>query len=178
MIEELTLHQVCQELNETSGWVSKSLTLLKLSKYGRGKERLFTKDEVYLLKSAKMLRTLDYNWGWIVELKKREESVRDELKEWLEEIEKSAKRYSGIKLKQGAMQIQFLFLPPLEVPYSGDSTYEVGGSKLKIKNSMTGLANAARDGYEEIAKVASEYQTSLEKFGEFLLSGIYETEKK
>ena len=75
------------------------------------------------------------------------------------------------------MLIQFLFLSPLEVPYSGESSYYLGG-KQNIAKVMTRLAGEARDTYKEIAKAALEYREVLNKFAEFLFKGIYETEKK
>ena len=80
--DSLNLADLCVQLQVTPPWVGKALQQLNFERKGRGRERLFSRDEVSILRNVKMLRLCGVSWEELKEIRKREQKTKRELDQY------------------------------------------------------------------------------------------------
>lgn len=126
-MKEITLKQICWRLNVTAPWVGKVITKLNLHKVGRGKRRIFSKDEYVRIRNIKIMRECGISWAIIERLRKKEDLAKSR-------IEKS---YPLGKYKPGEKiyQMNFMLVESLKTdrePTSLVREHELSGGLKEI----------------------------------------------
>lgn len=128
---ELTLIELCNELNTTPSWVNKAIRDFNLSREGRGRLKKYTKDEFIILRNAKMLLQIGYSLTFLKDLQREEAKVRNEIIENIRTIEMNVK--AGLARTVGIGTECLFFLNPriiTNIHYYYDKVKK--GEELKI----------------------------------------------
>ncbi len=123
---ELTLADVCNQLQVTPGWVTKALGEFKMSRQGRGRARSFTQDELRIIRNLQLLRTCGLSWSQIREVQLLESKALSEIDAYLKAVRKASAKTEG---PLTARHIQFLLIPAFSFE---SATFHFEGGKPSL----------------------------------------------
>jgi len=164
---ELTLIELCDELNTTAPWVSKALRDFNFPREGRGKLRKFRREEAVVLRNIKMLLKLGFSLVYLQDLQKEEAGVRNQIDKAIRLTEKSVKEgKEKTSSVIGGKYIIFLLNFPLETNWDSYSRLVDGKEEwVDFWDEVEGSLNEKfpfhylKDISDRIDKLSSEMKT-------------------
>lgn len=119
--QEITLIELCRLLNITPSWVNKTIGELSLSKSGRGKIRVFSREEYYVFRNIKIMLICNISWSFIKKLRQKEKHLKDKISDLIKKLEEEEKQ-GKVSLHRLSNQhyscMKFLLAEDLIIPYS------------------------------------------------------------
>lgn len=136
--QEITLVDLCKLLDITPSWINKTIRELSLSKSGRGKIRLFSREEYYMFRNIKIMLICNTSWSFIKKLRQKEKHLRDKISGLVKKLEEDEKR-GKVSLhhisKPPYPCTKFLLVEDLIIPYSvNDNIYNDSQNPTTITN--------------------------------------------
>lgn len=170
--QEITLVELCGLLNITPSWVNKTIRELSLSKSGRGKMRVFSREEYYVFRNIKIMLIGNISWGLIKKLRQKEKHLKDKISDIIKKLEEEEKqgKVSLHRLSdQDYSRVKFLLAEDLIIPYSViDSIYNDSREPFSIRNLIDSATATEEDLFsikqklmEEIKKIKIDLEDLL-----------------
>ncbi|HOW59352.1 MAG TPA: hypothetical protein PLO78_06490 [Candidatus Omnitrophota bacterium] len=156
--KELNLTEICHRLQVTAAWVGKALIKLKMERKGRGKQRLFTLEELRILNNVKLLRLCGISWSQLYEARRREERTRHEIQIYFKTITKDD--FSIDEEKGHQMVIPFALTESYS--FCSSSIFYEGGGSVKEKEILSKIKMIASK--HELADVVQEMVSRGQSF--------------
>jgi hypothetical protein len=189
---EMSLVELCSKLNVTPSWVNKTITELNLQREGRGRTRLFTRDEYYIFRNIKILLICGVSWSYIKELRDKEREIRNRFEKTRDSLIKSATE-GKIKTNRlpekdthfpfSAFEITFLLNSPVTSPIFLYSSINEKGERIEFnfrKMTDEGLIGDISDLPVQGKNIGSAVKSTYDDIVEFrnLLGKVYKTYNK
>jgi|GEM_PF-3153274 len=133
---ELTLIELCQKLSVTPSWIGKTIRELGMPQHGRGKTRIYSRNEYYILRNIRIMRMCNISWSYIKEVRTAEGKARKKIIQTAEMVKEKIKNGTA-RTKQGEFEfeIPFMLQPDVEIKFQ---LYEALNDKKEwIENDIT-----------------------------------------
>jgi hypothetical protein len=134
--KEQTLVEICQRLNVTPSCISKVKKELGLHQKGKGKLRLFTREEFWLFRNVKIMRTCNISWSIIKEIYEKEQKIRKDIALYVKKLKKINKNKKA-SLVKGKAFLEFILEKPLEIPFNIYANYQKQKGTTTIYNELS-----------------------------------------
>ena len=128
--------ELCHRLNVTPSWVGKVKRELCLAQKGKGKLRLFTREEFWLFRNVKIMRICNISWSIIKEVHEKEQKIRKDISQYVKKLENLAKK-GNANLVKGKAFFEFILEKPIEIPFNIYANYQNSKGKTTIHQELS-----------------------------------------